>query len=103
MSRAMSAADLPREEREQLAAELALGVLEGEELARARALLAEDAEFRTEVGHWQGRFAPMLLEVQPVEPPMHVWGAIERRVCGAAAAIEIGRRACGEKAGISVG
>lgn len=69
----------------QLAAELALGVLEGEELAEARAMAARDPEFRDEVARWSGRLAPMLDEVEPVTPPDGVWRAIEARLGGPAA------------------
>ena len=68
------------EEREQLASEMALGVLDGEELARAEALFAQDPEFRAEVGSWLGRLAPLLADVAPVEPPQGLWQAIERRL-----------------------
>lgn len=67
------------------AAELALGVLEGDELAEARAMAARDPEFRNEVARWSGRLAPMLDEVEPVTPPNGVWRAIEARLGGPAA------------------
>ena len=70
------------EEREQLAAEFALGLLEGDELARAGALAATDAAFRDEVARWSGRFAPLFDEVEPVEPPPHVIEAIRQRIGG---------------------
>jgi anti-sigma-K factor RskA len=68
------------EERDQLAAEYALGLLEGEELARARALAAADPDFSADVARWSGRLAPLLDEVEPVAPPPHVLGAIEQRI-----------------------
>lgn len=74
------------EERDQLAAEYALGVLEGDELAEAKALLRSDRSFGAEVGRWLGRFAPLLDDVGPVEPPAHSWAAIERRIGRAPAA-----------------
>jgi anti-sigma-K factor RskA len=64
----------------QLAAELALGVLEGDELSRARAMVASDAEFRNEVERWSGRLAPLLDEVEPAPPPGAVWRGIEARL-----------------------
>lgn len=82
----MSTRPIPPDERDQLAAELALGVLEGDELAAARELLASDPEFRAQVGEWLGRYAPMLDEVQPVEPPERLWAAIQGRLGGPAAA-----------------
>ena len=82
----MTAPPISPEDREQLAAELALGVLDGDELAQARALVTEDAEFRARVGEWLGRFGAMLDEVEPVEPPAGVWRAIEQRLGGPGAA-----------------
>ena len=71
---------LTPEERGALAAEYALGVLDGEELARARALAAGDREFAGEVANWSGRLAPLLDEVEPVEPPARLFAAIEQRL-----------------------
>ena len=68
------------EERSELAAEFALGVLEGEDLARARALIAADIQFAEEVAHWWGRLAPLLDDVEPVAPPAHVFAAIEQQL-----------------------
>jgi anti-sigma-K factor RskA len=68
------------EERDQLAAELALGVLEGDELVRAQALFSQDAEFRSAVAEWLGRLSPLLDEVEPVQPPDSVWLALERQL-----------------------
>jgi anti-sigma-K factor RskA len=64
----------------ELAAEFALGVLEGDELKRARALASSDAEFRDEVARWSGRLAPLLDEVESVTPPDGIWGQIEKRL-----------------------
>ena len=71
---------LTPEERSELAAELALGVLEGEELARARASAAVDPQFAQEVAQWSGWFAPLLDEVEAVAPPARVLAAIEQRL-----------------------
>ena len=68
------------EERSALAGEYALGLLDGEDLARARALAAADAQFAAEVAAWSGRLAPMLDEIQPVAPPERVLAAIENRI-----------------------
>ena len=64
------------EERDALAAELALGVLDGEELALARSLLASDPGFRDEVARWSGRLAPLLDEVADAQPPERLWQRI---------------------------
>ena len=71
---------LPPDERDQLAAELALGVLEGDDLVQARALFADDPKFRASVGEWLGRLGALLEEVPPSEPRQDVWRAIEDRV-----------------------
>ncbi len=71
---------LTPEDRSELAAEYALGVLEGDELARARALNAADPDFAEEVASWSGRFAPLLDEVEPVAPPARVLAAIEQQL-----------------------
>lgn len=68
------------DEPHDLAAEYALGVLTGDELRRARQLMRTDSGFRDQVGRWRGRLAPMLDDVQPVDPPAGSWAAIERRL-----------------------
>jgi len=70
----------PNGDPRQLAAELALGVLEGDELSRARAMAASSASFRDEVARWSGRLAPLLDEVEPARPPDAVWRRIEARL-----------------------
>ena len=64
-------------ERENLAAELALGLLEGEELLTARGLAANDPAFAALVADWEGKLAPLLDEVASVEPPTILWPRIE--------------------------
>ena len=71
---------LTPERRGELAAEYALGVLDGEDLARARVLLAADPEFGAEVAQWSARFAPLLDEVEAVAPPARVLAAIQQRL-----------------------
>jgi anti-sigma-K factor RskA len=68
------------EQRSELAGEYALGVLEGEELARAESLLAADRAFAEEVALWSGRLAPLLHEIEPVAPPARLLEAIQARV-----------------------
>jgi anti-sigma-K factor RskA len=76
----MSRPPVPRDEWQELAGEYALGLLEGDELARAGALFADDSEFRAEVGRWRGWLAPLLDEIGPVSPRDEVWRAIEARL-----------------------
>lgn len=68
------------QERRQLAAEQALGLLQGEERSRAIALARDDQDFRGDVARWRGRFAPWLGEVAEAQPPERVWSAIEQRI-----------------------
>lgn len=76
----MTAEPMTPEERGALAAELALGLLEGEDRARARSLAQTDAGFGQDVGRWSGWLATMLDEVEPAEPPQGLWSGIERRI-----------------------
>lgn len=56
-------------ERDHLAAELALGLLEGAELLEARGLMASDADFAHLVAAWEERFSPLFDEFRGAEPP----------------------------------
>lgn len=67
-------------ERDYLAAELALGLLEGEELLTARGLAASDAAFAAEVERWQQQFAPLLDTVGPEVPPEAMWERIAAEI-----------------------
>ena len=60
-----------------LAAEYALGLLEGEELLAARARVASDALFAAEVDHWHERLAPLADRIPPRLPRAEVWERIE--------------------------
>lgn len=77
--------DLP-DERELLAAELALGVLEGDALAAANRRLLSDAAFAEEVEAWRERLAGMALDVPDETPPDELWSRIERAIDGVAPA-----------------
>ncbi|MBA2467742.1 MAG: anti-sigma factor [Sphingomonas sp.] len=68
------------EARNELAGEFVLGLLDGEELARARALAAADPQFAAEIASWSGRLAPLLDEVEPVAPPERVLAGLEKRL-----------------------
>lgn len=55
--------------RNDLAAELAMGLLEGEEREVAARLAQRDPAFAAEVARWSERLGPMLDEVEGVAPP----------------------------------
>ncbi|NUR44908.1 MAG: anti-sigma factor [Sphingomonas sp.] len=63
-----------------LAAEHALGLLSGDELAEAQRLMAFDPQFATEVARWRGRLAPLADELGSVAPPEGLWSRIEARI-----------------------
>lgn len=73
----------PSDELNELAAEFALGVLDGEERLRAQALQRSDPAFAAAVELWQARLAPLLREVGAVEPSADVWRRIAGRIDGA--------------------
>ena len=72
-------------ERDTLAAEYALSLLDGADLAQARALARSDPEFRAAVAQWSGRLAQMFDQVEPVPAPEHAWLNIERRISAGSA------------------
>ena len=66
-----------RPDNDLLAAEYALGALEGDERREAERLLASDPAFARSVAAWQHRLTPLAAEVAPVAPPPELWGRIE--------------------------
>ena len=67
------------DERELLAAEHALGLLEGAERAEATRRVLADPVFAAEVDAWRERFEPLCGGFSSAPPP-DVWSAIERRL-----------------------
>lgn len=65
-----------------LAAELALGVLEFDERARAQARAAWDPAFAAKVAEWEARLADMAAEVPAVPPPPSARRRILRELFG---------------------
>ncbi|MEX3316854.1 anti-sigma factor [Sulfitobacter sp. PS-8MA] len=59
----------PPEDDDMLAAEVALGLTEGEERAAARSRMLQDRGFARRVADWQERFAAMAEDIAPVSPP----------------------------------
>jgi anti-sigma-K factor RskA len=70
----------PEEERDLLAAEYVLRLLDGEALLAARGRLATDAAFAAAVESWERRLAPMFDGVEDVPPPAELWGRIEKAI-----------------------
>jgi anti-sigma-K factor RskA len=66
--------------REDLAAELALGLLDGEERAEALRLCLSDPGFAAAVESWGLKLAPLLADIPAAAPPPPVWTAIEARL-----------------------
>lgn len=67
---------VPLNERDALAAELALGVLDGDVRANAVALAESDDAFAAAVAAWHERLAPLLDEIAAVEPGPTLWPRI---------------------------
>jgi len=67
-------------EREVLAGEYALGVLEGAERSAAQRLVLSDRDFGELVRWWEHRLACMAEIARSVEVDPQVWPAIERRI-----------------------
>jgi anti-sigma-K factor RskA len=63
-------------ERETLAAELALRLHSGGELAAAQAKLATDPELAAMVVEWEARLAPLAGELTQIEPGPELWDRI---------------------------
>jgi anti-sigma-K factor RskA len=76
----MSDALPPNEERELLAAEYVLGLLEGEALLEARGLVRRDPAFAEAVAAWERRLAPMLDAIPEHAPPPELWPRIEKAI-----------------------
>ncbi|WHU02481.1 anti-sigma factor [Sphingomonas sp. NIBR02145] len=69
------------EERDALAAELALGLLEGDDRTRAMRLLLSDPEFAAAVDGWNLRFEPLYGQFE-AQPSPELWPVIQRRLHG---------------------
>ncbi|HEV2078588.1 MAG TPA: anti-sigma factor [Allosphingosinicella sp.] len=76
----------PENERDLLAAEHALGVLDDPQRAEADRLAASDEGFARLVDEWHARFAPLLDEIAPVTPDAGLWDRINDALDG-----EVGR------------
>ena len=74
------------DDRDRLAAEHVLGLLEGEDAARAERLLAGDRAFAAEVERWRAHFSDLDATAEPVLPSGALWTRIEAGVEGQAEA-----------------
>lgn len=72
----------PEQEREALAAELALGVLDGQERADALQLSLRDPGFAALVAAWEDKLSPMHRDWIDAHPSDAVWDAIAARLTG---------------------
>lgn len=70
----------PHEEDEAMAAELALGLLDGAEAQEAVARLSQDPQFAQSVRDWQERLAAMTDDLTPVMAPARARQAIRERL-----------------------
>ena len=68
----------PTEERDALAAELALGLLEGQTRADALRLSLSDPAFAAQVAAWEAKLAPLHDEWADAQPGAAVWSGINR-------------------------
>ena len=63
-----------------LAAEYALGTLDGPERAQAQAMLGVDQGFAAKVRLWERRLGELHLIVEPVEPDGEIWHRIKGKI-----------------------
>jgi anti-sigma-K factor RskA len=73
----------PARDDPMIAAEWALGLLEGEELLAARGKYATDPDFAWRKEWWDGWFAPLTDAMPGAEPGAHVWEGIAARIAAA--------------------
>ncbi len=69
--------------RDAIAAEYALGTLQGAARRRFERSLKDDPQLRRLVAQWRDRLAPLDELVEPVQPSARVWRKIENRIGGA--------------------
>ena len=69
-----------REEDGMLAAEYALGVLQGPDRQAFEKRLAQEPALLAELRHWDEHFVSFADEIAPAEAPPHVWTKIDKRL-----------------------
>lgn len=67
---------MAEQDRNDLAAGLALGNLDAEGRAEAERMSKADPDFSSEVDAWQSRLAPLAEALPPIDPPPGVWQRI---------------------------
>ncbi len=72
----------PTRDDPMIAAEYALGLLEGEELLQARGKVSSDADFAWRKEWWDNWFAPLTDDMAGMEPGGDVWTRIAQEVHG---------------------
>lgn len=75
-----SGSDQDWTDREALAAEYALGVLDAAERRTAEDLVASDAGFAAEVARWRAELAPIVEAAPAVAPPADLWSRIDAEI-----------------------
>jgi anti-sigma-K factor RskA len=63
-----------------LAAQYVLGTLRGRARARFERMARGDPALGDAIRQWEERLVPLAEELPPVQPPVHVWQAILRRI-----------------------
>ena len=63
-----------------LAGEFVLGVLDATQRRELQSRLGTDRAFAQHVEEWERHFAPLLTNIEPVEPPAQIWTGICRRL-----------------------
>ncbi|WP_448662774.1 anti-sigma factor domain-containing protein [Sphingomonas sp. CJ20] len=94
----------PEEIGDTLAAELALGVLEGEARAEALRRQLADRAFAADVARWREHFGALAVEIPGVEPSAGLWNAIDARLnVQGARAVRMWRRAAITASAVAAG
>jgi anti-sigma-K factor RskA len=68
--------------REKLAAEYVLGTMPARTRRRFSTLLRQMPALRRAVSEWEARLLPLADALPEVQPPVHIWAAIEARIQG---------------------
>jgi anti-sigma-K factor RskA len=80
-------------DRDALAGELALGLLEGEDRAAALRLMLADREFAAKVEQWRAHQSGLFDAIGDVEPPVGAWQGIAARIGAANDSEAVGKGA----------